>query len=101
MKAIRLNFWVLQKRNEISFRQKEIDLAASLSLQHRNNNAYMAIEAHVPDLKSKVTSLSVLYDALIGPIEDLLLSKNKKEEDIEDLIIILDGPLYFVPYAAK
>ena len=88
----KINFWVFRKGDEIRFRQKERDVADVF--QHLNKNAYTAIEAHDSDVKSNVTASSILYDAIIGPIEDLLDFKG------EELIIIPDGPLYFVPYAA-
>ena len=86
----KINFWVFRKGDEIRFRQKETDVAAAL--QHLNKNVCTAIEAHDSDVQSKVTSLSILYDTIIGPIEDLLKG--------DELIIIPDGPLFFVPYAA-
>lgn len=88
----KIHFWVFRKGDKIRFRQKERDVADAF--QHLNKNAYTAIEAHDSDVKSKVTALSILYDAIIGPIEDVLDFKG------EELIIIPDGPLYFVPYAA-
>ena len=87
----KINFWVFRKGDQIHFRQKEIDVAAAI--QHLNKNAYIAIEADDPDVQNKVTALSNLYDTVIGPIEDLLKGD-------QELIIIPDGPLYFVPYAA-
>ena len=87
----KINFWVFCRGDQIHFRQKEIDVAAAI--QHLNKNAYIAIEADDPDVQNKVTALSNLYDTVIGPIEDLLKGD-------QELIIIPDGPLYFVPYAA-
>lgn len=86
----KINLWVIKKGNEIRFRQKVID--PSLSLKHLNNNVFTVFKAQNPELKPKVTSLHVLYDAIIGPIEDLL--------EGDELIIVPDGPLNFVPYGA-
>ena len=85
----KINFWVFRKGKEICFRQKELDAAAAI--QHLNKNVCTAIEAHDSDVP-RVTSLSILYDTVIGPIEDLL--------EGDELMIIPDGPLHFVPYAA-
>lgn len=82
----KINLWVIKKGNEIRFRQKVID--PSLSLKHLTHNAFTAFEAQNP----KVKSLHVLYDAIIGPIEDLIVHG--------ELIIVPDGPLNFVPYGA-
>ena len=90
----KINFWVFRKGDQIRFRQKERDVGDAF--QNLIKNAYTAIEADDSDVESKDkrTALSMLYDAIIGPIEDLLDFKG------EELIIIPDGPLYFVPYAA-
>ena len=48
----------------------------------------------LPDETPRVEILKNLYDLLLGPIEDLL------SPELPELIIIPDGPLHFVPFAA-
>lgn len=86
----KINFWVFRKGDEIRFRRKKMDVADAF--QHLNKNVYTAIKAHDP--VGKDTALRMLYDAIIGPIEDLINFEEK------ELIIIPEGSLYFVPYVA-
>ena len=113
-----LNFWVLQKGNLCQFEQKAI----SDSLESLTHKTYKQIgvfkkvmcenrsldgpadkeSEEVPyrnrDEKSKASAegegdaLKALSDVVLGPISHLLQS--------DEVIIVPDGPLFLVPYAA-
>ena len=95
-------FWVLNKGEKIHFRQMILTNAAFLSLENYKKDAYSAIKADDPGAKKpELTTFTALYDRILGPIEDLLQRHEQEhKENKRDLVIIPDGPLNFVPFAA-
>ena len=76
LESDKINVWVLGQGNEIQFRQKP-------------EEAEYVHEFPFPTAES---SWRRLYDAVIGPVADLLHG--------DELIIVPDGPLWLAPYAA-
>ena len=111
-----INIWVLRKGKEVHFEQKEIhhgsaDLLMASTLKEigagvgvRCENRSMdeptenppsnreAVEEVAQSLIYTVDPLRPLYDAIIGPIADLLHG--------DQLIVVPDGPFWLAPYSA-
>lgn len=76
LESYKINVWVLGQGNEIQFRQEQ----------------EWAEDVHEFPFSTGESSWRRLYDAVIGPVADLLHG--------DELIIVPDGPLWLVPYAA-
>ncbi|XP_068680346.1 tetratricopeptide repeat protein 28-like [Montipora foliosa] len=113
----KITFWVLRKDSKISFRQNEIangsaDLLMETILkgigvgdgvrcENRSLNPLRndlscskkpISEKDVLPSSSSGNSLQLLYEVLLGPIEDLLQGN--------ELIVVPDGPFCLAPYSA-
>ncbi|CAH3156994.1 unnamed protein product [Porites lobata] len=98
-----VNMWVLRKEGNPIFRQKRLDIG-----REREDPFVLLLETVLKKIDSTSTtgdddqtsdpsqktadSLQPLYDAVIGPIEDLL--------DGDELIVVPDGALSKAPWAA-
>ena len=102
-----INFWVLEKgRNCLQCKRKKcqfVQKALCNTLESMNEETYKQIVFEEvlernPEEKECISSereeaaLKVLYDAVIGPVSHLI--------EGDELIIVPDGPLFLVPYAA-
>ena len=115
-----INLWVLCKGRNVQFRQKKVEREEAVAfLERLRNDAFREIQTgvrvtcenrsldeHINKLLSsneivqetvkaslsRKESLRLLHDCIIGPIADLLQG--------DELIIVPDGPLCLVPYAA-
>ena len=92
----KINFWVISKRNKVEFRERKIKGG-----RLNEDSVEGLLEATLKELigeqseSSKcinIKSLQPLYDAIIGPIEDVL--------EGDELIVVPDGPLCLVPFSA-
>ncbi|KAL9953620.1 hypothetical protein ACROYT_G041067 [Oculina patagonica] len=113
LESSNIHFWVLSKGKKVHFRQKEVpgkDVVAffesvkeELFKEHQitgrvacENRSLEELKKPLPPSKDVVQtthkSLRLFYDCVIGPIADLL--------EGDELIIVPDGPLCSVPYAA-
>ncbi|CAH3151969.1 unnamed protein product [Porites lobata] len=79
-----INMWVLRKERKAIFRQTELKVEDA----HQD---YFALLLETT-LKNIRAGIDPLYDAVIGPIEDLL--------DGDELIVVPDGALSLAPWAA-
>ena len=104
-----INFWVLNKGKEIHFKRKELDENHSKdeattflktwnektcekirNVQYADELPVQRSEETGPD--SKEDALKEMYDMVISPIADVIHG--------DEIIIVPDGPLALVPYAA-
>ena len=115
----KINLWVLSKKDKVEFREKEIEggglkkdsvkellettLKESGALDRvicENRTMDELIDENEDDHREQsessqcisIKSLQPLYDAVIGPIEDVL--------EGDELIIVPDGPLCLAPFSA-
>ena len=93
-----VNFWVLRKEGNPVFRQQEIEIDTvlkniwdKLSDDSTPSNTRDDIQTSEPSQET-TDFLQPLYDAVLGPIEDLL--------DGDELIVVPDGALCLAPWAA-
>ena len=111
-----INLWLLSKGNEIQFKRKQTergsatllmetflkDIGAGVGVKCENRSLVElndepsrnreAVEKNAQSPPHLVNSLRPLYDAIIGPIKDLLQG--------DQLIVLPDGPLCLAPYSA-
>ena len=111
-----ISFWVLRKRREVMSKKekiehgdasmlmgatlKEIGAGVRVKCENRSMNELTDdppsnrddVEENDQSRTSSVNSLRPLYDAIIGPIADLL--------EGDQLIVVPDGPFCLAPYSA-
>ena len=111
-----IHFWVLWKNREVLSKQKEIEhgdasmlmeatlkkIGAGVRVKCENRSMEELADDHLSTRESigekdqscifSIDSLRPLYDAIIGPVADLLHGNQ--------LVIVPDGPFCLVPYSA-
>ncbi|CAH3188676.1 unnamed protein product [Porites lobata] len=89
-----INMWVLRKGRNAIFTQAELKVEGAHEdyFSELLKNALKNIRAGVDLSHETIDCFKPLYDAIIGPIEDLL--------DGDELIVVPDGDLSLAPWAA-
>ena len=97
MKGLTINIWLLRRENKFAFREGrlECDRKEKYPIRSLLEKAFEEVYERREDRAFRVGNpLKAFYDAVIGPIVDLL----EPEED--ELVIVSDGELCLTPWAA-